>query len=39
MGNNPYDDLAIQREIKKIYTRGNILIDNFKHCCNNVKNV
>ena len=39
MGNNPCDDLAIQKEIKKIYTRGNILINNFKHCCNNVKNV
>ena len=39
MGNNPCDDLAIQREIKKIYTRGKILMNNFKHCCNNVKNV
>ena len=37
--NNLCDDVDIQKEIRNIYIRGNMLINNFRHCCNHVKNV
>ena len=37
--NNLCDDVDIQKEIRNIYIRGNMLINHFKHCCNHVKAV
>ena len=39
LSNNLCDDVDIQREFRNIYIRGNMLINNFKLYCNNVKNV
>ena len=34
---NKLDDIDIEQSVKAMYTRGNMLIRNFKHCSDNVK--
>ncbi len=37
MSNDCKDDLDMNRQMRSIYGRGNMLIKNFKHCTDNVK--
>ena len=37
INSNQTDNTSIEQQVKNVYSRGNMIIRNFKHCCESVK--